>query len=123
MIVFVGAGFIGSHLVDRLLELNFGRVILLDNFNDYYSQKIKKQNVDFVKERHSTRILDSSFIIIEGSINDEELLKTIFDKYKITHIVHLAVSICFVLLRKTNFVLSYRLLLVFVHRFVKCRTI
>jgi hypothetical protein len=97
-------------------------VILLDNFNDYYSPIIKQYNVNFLKERHSTRILDSSFIIIEGSINDEELLKIIFDKYKITHIAHLAVSVCFVLLRK-EISFCHRLLLVFVHRFAKCGTI
>ncbi|CAF1059982.1 unnamed protein product [Rotaria sp. Silwood1] len=85
-----GAGFIGSHLIDRLLELNLGHVILLDNFNDYYSPVIKQRNVTLLKTRYSTRLLDGSFIIIRGNINDEELLKMIFNKYKITHIAHLA---------------------------------
>jgi UDP-glucuronate 4-epimerase len=85
-----GAGFVGSHLIDRLLGLNLGRVILLDNFNDYYSPIIKQRNVALLEARYPTRVLDGSFIIIRGSINDEELLKMIFNKYKITHIAHLA---------------------------------
>jgi UDP-glucose 4-epimerase len=80
---------------------------LLDNFNDYYSPIIKNHNVAFLKARHSARILDSSFIIIKGSINDKELLKMIFNKYKITHVAHLAVSVFVFILRTENkFLLS-----------------
>jgi UDP-glucuronate 4-epimerase len=94
-LIFLGAGFVGSHLIDRLLEFNLGRVILLDNFNDYYSPIIKQRNVALLEARYPTRVLDGSFIIIQGSITDEELLKMIFNKYKITHIAHLAVCIFF----------------------------
>ena len=34
-----GAGFIGSHLVDRLLEN--GRRVICDDFNDYYYPELK----------------------------------------------------------------------------------
>ncbi|CAF1452916.1 unnamed protein product [Adineta steineri] len=85
-----GAGFIGSHLVDRLLQLNLGDVILLDNFNDYYSPLIKQRNVSLLKSQYPNKVLDGSFIIIHGSINDQELLQIIFNKYQITHIAHLA---------------------------------
>lgn len=85
-----GAGFVGSHLVDRLLELNLGKVILLDNFNDYYSPIIKQRNVNLIETKYHHRMLDGSLIIIRGSINDNELLKMIFDQYEITHIAHLA---------------------------------
>lgn len=33
-----GAGFIGSHLVDRLIEMG-NRVIVYDNFDEYYTGK------------------------------------------------------------------------------------
>ncbi|CAF3743049.1 unnamed protein product [Rotaria socialis] len=85
-----GAGFVGSHLIDRLLELNLGHVILLDSFNDYYSPIIKQRNVALLEDRYPTHVFDGNFIAIQGSINDEELLRMIFTKYKITHIVHLA---------------------------------
>lgn len=68
---------------------------MLDNFNDYYSPIIKQRNVALLEARYPTRVIDGSFIIIQGSINDEALLKMIFNKYNITHIAHLAVSIAF----------------------------
>jgi UDP-glucuronate 4-epimerase len=73
--------------------LNLGRVILLDNFNDYYSPIIKHRNVALLESRYSTHLLNGSFIIIQGSINDQELLQMIFNKYQITHVAHLAVCI------------------------------
>jgi len=39
-----GAGFIGSHLVDRLLE-NGHAVTVVDNFDPFYSPEIKAQNL------------------------------------------------------------------------------
>lgn len=39
-----GAGFIGSHLCERLLNLKH-HVICVDNFNDFYCSKIKRSNI------------------------------------------------------------------------------
>ncbi|MBI5756491.1 MAG: GDP-mannose 4,6-dehydratase, partial [Nitrospirae bacterium] len=39
-----GAGFIGSHLSERLLKEGF-RVICLDNFDTFYDPKIKRENI------------------------------------------------------------------------------
>ena len=38
------AGFIGSHLVDKLLEQGY-EVIGIDCFTDYYSREIKEANI------------------------------------------------------------------------------
>jgi UDP-glucuronate 4-epimerase len=38
-----GAGFIGSHLIDRLLEKG-KEVVCLDNFDDFYDPRIKREN-------------------------------------------------------------------------------
>jgi UDP-glucuronate 4-epimerase len=40
-----GAGFIGSHLVDRLLTEGAWRVSALDNFNGFYAPEIKRANL------------------------------------------------------------------------------
>ena len=39
-----GAGFIGSHLVKKLLSENF-KVIIIDNFDGFYDYKIKISNL------------------------------------------------------------------------------
>ena len=38
------AGFIGSNLVDKLLELGY-EVIGIDGFTDYYPREIKEANI------------------------------------------------------------------------------
>ncbi len=39
-----GAGFIGSHICEKLLGKE-NRVICMDNFNDYYDPGIKDSNI------------------------------------------------------------------------------
>jgi UDP-glucuronate 4-epimerase len=39
-----GAGFIGSHLVDSLLLATDQPVVVLDNFDEYYDPRLKRQN-------------------------------------------------------------------------------
>lgn len=65
-----GAGFIGSHLVERLLKEGY-KVICLDNFNDYYDPKLKEKNI--------SNVLDNpNFELIRGDILDIRLLDDIF---------------------------------------------
>lgn len=71
-----GAGFIGSHLVDRLLARG-EEVVCFDDFNDFYDPAIKRA--------HAT-----GFRIVEGDIRDSARLAEAFSEYPITKIVHLA---------------------------------
>lgn len=78
-----GAGFIGSHLVDRLLAEGGRQIVVLDDFNDFYSPDIKRENV----RRH---LLNSAYRLIEGDICDTGLVREIFAADKFDCVVHLA---------------------------------
>jgi len=77
-----GAGFIGSHLSERLLKEGY-KVICLDNFNNFYNPKIKEDNIKEIKD-------NSEFILIRGDILDKKLLEKIFSENQISKIIHLA---------------------------------
>jgi len=77
-----GAGFIGSHLVERLLNEG-NRVVGLDNFDDFYDPVLKRRNL-------SQAIRDPNFRLVEGDLRDEGILEKIFKNEKIDNIAHLA---------------------------------
>jgi len=64
-----GAGFIGSHLCERLLEK--GEVVCLDNFDPYYSPQAKRKNIEPLMKH-------PDFELVEGNILDRELLSRLF---------------------------------------------
>ena len=76
------AGFIGSHLCERLLDRG-DTVIALDNFNDYYDPVRKRENVHQLSNY-------SCCILCEGDICDEETINRIFVEHKPEVVVHLA---------------------------------
>lgn len=77
-----GAGFVGSHLCETLLEQGHG-VVCLDNFNNYYDPAVKWENISAFREHRNCAI-------IEGDILDLDLLRKIFLDHKINIVVHLA---------------------------------
>lgn len=77
-----GAGFIGSHLADKLVAQ--GReIIILDDFNDYYSPEFKRQNIAELKANPLVKI-------IEGDISNTSLVEQIFKDHEIDKIIHMA---------------------------------
>src|SRR3990167_6902591 len=76
-----GAGSIGSHVVDRLVARG-DRVIVVDDFNDYYDPKIKWANVG----GHEGKV---NFRVIKLDIRDIKLWK-ILAKEKVEAVVHMA---------------------------------
>jgi UDP-glucuronate 4-epimerase len=52
-----GAGFIGSHLVDRLLVQEYN-VINVDNFDPYYDRSIKEQNISEHRKNDHYRLVE-----------------------------------------------------------------
>jgi len=77
-----GAGFIGSHLVERLLS-GGNRVICLDNFDDFYDPSRKRRNL-------AHALQNAKFRLVEGDLRDEGSLEKIFREEKIEIIAHLA---------------------------------
>lgn len=76
-----GAGFIGSHLAERLVR-DDNRVTVIDSFDPFYSPEIKRRNVREL-------LGDARFELVEGDIRDERVLDRACDE-KVDVIVHLA---------------------------------
>jgi UDP-glucuronate 4-epimerase len=78
-----GAGFIGSHLVDKLLAEDGWQVSVLDNFNEFYSPCLKRANL----AQHSD---NPQFKLYEADICCAETLHGIFAENHFDAVVHLA---------------------------------
>lgn len=78
-----GAGFIGSHLVDRLIAEREWRVTVVDDFNDFYAPELKRANV----RAHQA---NGEYKLVEADIRDRAALDRVFDETKFDAIVHLA---------------------------------
>ena len=101
-----GSGFIGSHLIEELLKKGHF-VINIDNFDNFYDYKIKIKNTlesvgqspnfDFTNDKEKDiEILQSKLVDVGlykfyyQDIRDKKGLETIFQKYKIDMVIHLA---------------------------------
>lgn len=71
-----GLGFIGSHVVDKLVDLG-NDVVVLDNLST----------------GNSANSNDSAFATINGSVTDHHLLGELFDFHKFDYVYHLAAQI------------------------------
>lgn len=76
------AGFIGSHLVDKLLKSEWS-IIGVDNFNDYYDPRVKKANLSVASK-------NQNFKLYIADVLDFEKMKLIFAREKPALVVHLA---------------------------------
>ncbi|XP_059632126.1 UDP-glucuronate 4-epimerase 6 [Cornus florida] len=75
------AGFVGTHCSIALKKRGDG-VLGLDNFNSYYDPSLKRARQK-VLEKHQ-------IFVVEGDLNDAELLGKLFDIVPFSHILHLA---------------------------------
>ncbi len=77
-----GAGFIGSHIAERLLR-DGHRVTVLDNMDPYYDLGIKERNVERCRDAG-----DDRFEFVEGSITDEGLVRDVIAGDDIEFVYH-----------------------------------
>ncbi|KNA19237.1 hypothetical protein SOVF_063400 [Spinacia oleracea] len=75
------SGFVGTHVSAALKRRGDG-VLGFDNFNDYYDPSLKRARQALLER--------SGVFIVEGDINDEALLKKLFEVVAFTHVMHLA---------------------------------
>jgi UDP-glucose 4-epimerase len=59
------AGFIGSHLVDKLLEQGYEEVIGIDCFTDYYQRKIKEANILNASKHNNFKLMEEDILNID----------------------------------------------------------
>lgn len=77
-----GAGFIGSHLAERLLAEG-KRIVVVDNFDDFYDRSIKIKNI-------KNQLKSPNYTLIEADIRSRRGMERIFSKHRPDQVVHLA---------------------------------
>ncbi len=77
-----GAGFIGSTLSEKLLESG-NKVVIIDNFCDFYNPKIKESNINNL-------LKNNNFKLYKEDIRNRQVIRQIFDENKIDVVIHLA---------------------------------
>ncbi len=76
------AGFIGSHVVDRLLAEGV-QVWGIDNFDPFYERSVKQANLEDARAH-------LSFMLREGDLRDEAFLAQVFSAGQFDAVIHLA---------------------------------
>jgi UDP-glucuronate 4-epimerase len=82
LLVTGGAGFIGSHVVERLLRDGV-RVVVLDNFDPFYSRARKEANIRALRR-------DPLLTVVEGDVRDRSAVEQTFAGHGIRGVIHLA---------------------------------
>ena len=76
-----GAGFIGSHVAERLLARG-DRVVVLDNLNDFYDPALKRRNAAALEQAGAE--------VVTGDIRDRERVGELFERGRFDALIHLA---------------------------------
>jgi UDP-glucuronate 4-epimerase len=77
-----GAGFIGSHLTERLLERGHS-VTVLDNFDAFYDPQVKHENLAPARQY-------DGFSLVPGDIRDAARVEDLFARNSFNAVIHLA---------------------------------
>ena len=77
------AGFIGFHVVKKLLSNPKNEIVGIDNINNYYSPKLKKRRLGILKKFRN-------FKFYKGDISNNLFVERIFKKYRFHKVINLA---------------------------------
>jgi len=80
-----GAGFIGSHVAEYLLERG-DDVVIVDEMNDYYDVRIKESNLSLLVNKYGS----DRVAVFRGNICDESFMLDVFEQTKPEWICHMA---------------------------------
>jgi UDP-glucuronate 4-epimerase len=78
-----GAGFIGSHVCERLLAAGHA-VQAVDDLNGFYDPALKRRNLADI------RALGKAFVFTEGDVTDRPCVERLFGEGKFDQVIHLA---------------------------------
>jgi UDP-glucuronate 4-epimerase len=78
-----GAGFIGSHVCERLLRDGHS-VCAFDDLNNFYSPALKQQNI------RELQALALPFTFVQGDLTERDDLNELFNGVKFDQVIHLA---------------------------------
>jgi len=81
------AGFIAYHTIKKFLDKNY-TVYGIDNLNDYYSTKLKKDRL--VELKKFAKKNNKNFFFFRNDVNNISFLKKLFIKHKFKNVIHLA---------------------------------
>ena len=81
-----GAGFIGSHVAQLLLERG-DKVVIIDEMNEYYDVTIKQTNLDLLQQAYGDT---GRLKIYKGDICNVELMTVIFEMEQPKWVCHMA---------------------------------
>ncbi|MBR2275838.1 MAG: NAD-dependent epimerase/dehydratase family protein, partial [Lachnospiraceae bacterium] len=82
-------GFIGAHLVLRLLgELSGATIISLDSMNDYYDRGLKEYRLKEIEK--AAAVSRAEHVFVRGDITDQQMLDRLFSSYRPHIVVNLA---------------------------------
>ena len=79
-----GAGFIGSATAKALMDRG-DKVVLIDNFNDYYDPKLKRDRISRFLKGYKGK-----FTLYKGDIRDAKFVERVFKKEKPQKVLNLA---------------------------------
>jgi len=80
-----GAGFIGSHVAEYLLERG-DDVVVVDEMNSYYDTRIKESNLQLLREKYG----EKRVAIFVGDICDEDFMEDVFETTRPEWVCHMA---------------------------------